>query len=256
MSSKAQKNGLKVEYIKIPNDINEYATAYWSSWANPVQATGKLTFPHLGENTPTELEALEAFKRELHKTLHGDENDHWVKVVDPEEKKIVAGARWLIYPENPYRGPYKKPQVTQFAEGSERRELAESMYEQLLVHRPRMMPISHACGLALWILPEHRDRGIGDLILEFFVGLVDEKGLESYLEGTIMGTKLYQRWGFVTMSQVRLSFEKEDPSQEWKEIASELESEPVNIMWRPRGGVYKGGKTVIPWEGEPRKAKL
>jgi hypothetical protein len=71
-----------------------------------------------------------------------------------------------------------------------------------------------------------------------------------------MGTKLYKRWGFVKVDQINFHFTRVNPSQEWKSIVKELESEPVNIMWRPPFGRYKEGETVIPWEGKPRTSKL
>jgi len=259
MESKKDNPEFKVEYFSVPDDLDELATSYWTAWANPAQAVAKLTFPHLGENSTAEKEALEGFKRKIRRTVAGkDTNDHWVKVVDRETGKIAGGGRWKQYTENPYRGPMEKYKAVQFPEGSEKRELAEAMYEQLYAYRPKMMAVAHALGLALWVLPEYRQRNIGEVFFKWFTERVDELGLEAYLEGTQMGSNLYKRLGFVTIDRVNFQFipSKANPSDEWKEIVHELKSEPVYIMWRPPFGIYEEGKTVIPWEGKPRSSKL
>jgi hypothetical protein len=145
MSSNLKNANIKIDYVNAPEDIDEYATTYGNAWTNPLQAVGKLTFPHLGENTPAGKAALEDFKNELKEFFGRDESDHWGKFTDITTGKTVGGGRWNFFTENPYRAPQAEFKATQFHDGSEKKDLAESMYKQLLVHRPKMMPVPHAC---------------------------------------------------------------------------------------------------------------
>ena len=85
---------------------------------------------------------------------------------------------------------------------------------------------------------------------------VDALGLETCLEGTPIATPLYEEWGFVKIAYVHMHFERTKPSEEWKQLVHEMQSQPICIMWRPVGGLYTEGKTVIPWVGKARTAKL
>lgn len=53
------------------------------------------------------------------------------------------------------------------------------------------------------------------------------------------------------MSEVH--FESSSPGEEWVRLVKQLEENPIAIMWRPAGGKYVKGETVVPWEGAPRK---
>ena len=82
--------------------------------------------------------------------------------------------------------------------------------------------------------------------------LADEMGVEAYVEGTYLGKPLYEKYGFVVVEYKHMEFENENPSEEWKRIVHDLQANPTATMWRPKGGKYEKGKTVIPWEGKPR----
>ena len=50
-----------------------------------------------------------------------------------------------------------------------------------------------------------------------------------------------------------MHFKKSSPGEEWIRLVKQLEENPISIMWRPAGGKYVEGETVVPWEGAPRK---
>ena len=81
----------------------------------------------------------------------------------------------------------------------------------------------------------------------------DELGLEGYVEASRMGQPVYEKYGFVEMARPDFQFEYPNPTEKWKELAQRLKAEPPALMWRPSGGKYEAGKTVIPWEGKPRE---
>lgn len=99
--------------------------------------------------------------------------------------------------------------------------------------------------------------------MDYFMGKADALSLECYLEGSVVGTPLYLQKGFVLLERPVMVFsqyppqdQKDSPSEEWKRFVSGLHAEPVAIMWRPVTGEYEEGKTVLPWLGKPRMAKL
>ena len=112
-------------------------------------------------------------------------------------------------------------------------------------------------GCALWTLPEYRKYGVGNLVGQHFTELIDRLGLECYLEGSPIGTPLYQKYGFVVVDFPIMRFKAyAHPRNEWKQMVRELQATPISIMWRPIKGVYEEGKTALPWESEPQRAKL
>ncbi len=111
-------------------------------------------------------------------------------------------------------------------------------------------------GQGLWIIPEYRSSGAAAALMNHILAVVDNLCLESYLEGTIMSTALYLKYGFVVVVHPTLVFRREDPSPGWVKLVREMQAHPVSIMWRPKGGAYQEGKTILPWEGKAREYKL
>lgn len=115
-----------------------------------------------------------------------------------------------------------------------------------------------ADGQALWSLPEYRHLGAAQLAMEFFLQQIDELGLETFLEGSSIGTPLYLKLGFVPIVKPVMVFTppNEGLSEDWERTVRSLHAETICIMWRPPGGAYAEGKTVLPWIGKPRSIKL
>lgn len=81
----------------------------------------------------------------------------------------------------------------------------------------------------------------------------DEMGLEAWLDSTDIGLNVYEKYGFIRVSDRYL--DPEMPSDLSAEDQAELESLRTLIppshntcMWRPKGGKYVDGVTVKPWE--------
>ncbi|KAI0006991.1 hypothetical protein F4779DRAFT_594148, partial [Xylariaceae sp. FL0662B] len=64
------------------------------------------------------------------------------------------------------------------------------------------------------------------------------------------------RYGFVVIEHPTMVFQRDTPTSEWIELVRSVQSQPISIMWRPKGGDYAEGKTTLPWLGTARKAKL
>lgn len=113
------------------------------------------------------------------------------------------------------------------------------------------------------MIPEYRRQGGAEAVMDFFLGQADSLSLECYLEGSELGTPLYLQKGFVLLERPVMSFpyhssenQKDSRSKEWNRLVRGLHAEAVAIMWRPVKGEYEEGKTVLPWLGRPRMAKL
>ena len=106
----------------------------------------------------------------------------------------------------------------------------------------------------LFTHPDYRNQGAASLLVEWGTREADKRGLEAYVEGTHLGRKVYERYGFVVMHMAGLKFETPSPSPtaEWRRLVEDMQANPCAIMWRPIGGKYVKGQTVVPWEGRPR----
>ena len=136
---------LVLEEADLDRDYDGIFEAEWAAWTNPPQVLWALMFPAEG----SEPEAIEKSKkvaadRQLQFTRI-DPHDRWLKVTDTETGKIIAGALWKIYTSNPYRAPQQPLDAFWWPEGHEMRHLANDMYNQLQVTRPKIAATAHAC---------------------------------------------------------------------------------------------------------------
>ncbi|SPQ21217.1 5484286f-38bf-46be-85b9-cb144f630e3b [Thermothielavioides terrestris] len=251
---------------------DELFKTYWDAWKDPPQVTGLLTFPWLGEGGPREAAAYEAAKRGYQAEARANPNQHWIKIEDralPGPHRIVGGGAYTTFPDGAFPDYAKTvaapaqdeedrlPDISLpglgYPAGSERDSLMRQLYAQIT------FPFH---GHALWIMPAYRHLGAGAALLDFWLADVDRLGLESYLEGSVVATSLYLEKGFVLLERPVMVFryfpknKSDAPSAEWPHLVRRLHAEPIAIMWRPAGGVYEEGKTVLPWVGKPRRAKL
>lgn len=92
--------------------------------------------------------------------------------------------------------------------------------------------------------------------MDHWMATIDDLGLESYLEGTFMSTPIYLKHGFIVVAHPTMLFQRENPSPSWEKLVRDMQAHPISIMWRPKGGVYREGKTILPWKGKVRQYKL
>ncbi len=75
-------------------------------------------------------------------------------------------------------------------------------------------------------------------------------GLEAFVEATEDGKPVYEKSGFAVMNSFSLDPQVSDPSAEWLRLRKNILPLDGYFMWRPIGGKYEEGKTVIPWKAE------
>lgn len=129
--------------VDLEKDWDELFACEWAAWMKPRQSLWELTFPILGSGPSAEAEAINKNAARQLQGIKGDPRSRWMKIVDKDTGKIVAGALWKFYDSNPYRAPLEKTDATWLPEG-ELRDLCDSMYRQNDVWRPRVMPVAHA----------------------------------------------------------------------------------------------------------------
>ncbi len=266
----------KVLEVDLDQDFDELFAVEWTAWMNPPQALWELMFPVVGDGPDAEAAAIRDGAARQLLASKGDPHDRWVKVVDTDTNKIVAGALWKFYDTNPYRAPLDDFDAVWCPPG-ELKELCNQMYTQLQAWRPKTMAVAHACKChlschkthllvqyrliyfpvlnILFTHPEHRNKGAAGLLVEWGTQQADKLGIEAYVEGTYLGRKVYEKYGFVMMHMAEMVFleSNESPGQKWRHMVKDMQNNPTAIMWRPAGGKYVKGETVVPWEGTPRK---
>jgi hypothetical protein len=135
---------LQVSLVDYNHDWDELMDTFWHAWKTPMQATGELTFAHLGAGSEAETQAFADVKKNLLAAAKSNPDAYWLKCVDRATGKIVGGASFTHHRTNPYRGPPKKFEAGWFEEGTEKRQLSEEMYEQLHAWRRHVMGKEHA----------------------------------------------------------------------------------------------------------------
>ncbi|KAF2967230.1 hypothetical protein GQX73_g6332 [Xylaria multiplex] len=257
-----------VTAVDFDKDWDSLFATYWDSWKTPLQAAGQLTFVGIGTGGQAEKAAFTATKRHYLAEARSNPNQVWVKLEDPEREsrglnRIIGGGIWTVYRENPFRASASRIDVEglkltgpDFEVGSERYHLRRELYTQMWSWRPKLMATAHVYGQGLWVLPEYRHKGGAEAVMNHWVGVVDDLGMEAYLEASSIAASVYLKFGFTIVEYPTLLFQREDPSTDWLRLVRDMQSHPIGIMWRPKGGKYSEGKTPLPWLGRPRSFKL
>ena len=74
--------------------------------------------------------------------------------------------------------------------------------------------------------PDQRCRGAGNLIMDWGVKKADELGVESFIEATKIGKRLYENNGFVLVSIDAVDTNIQDPSEDWKDMERRFKADP------------------------------
>lgn len=68
--------------------------------------------------------------------------------------------------------------------------------------------------------PAYRGRGAGSLMMGWGVRKADEMGLDSFVEASEIGSHLYKKFGFVTVSEEQTDTTVPNPSKEWQDMVT------------------------------------
>lgn len=98
-----------------------------------------------------------------------------------------------------------------------------------------------------FVEPSYRRRGAGNLLVQWGTQKADEMGLEAFVESTDDGKPLYAKHGFEYMNDFELCATPPEQVDELVRLQQQLYFHG-HFMWRPVGGKYVKGETVVPWE--------
>ncbi|MCJ1393927.1 hypothetical protein MMC18_007473 [Xylographa bjoerkii] len=174
---------------------------------------------------------------------------HWLKVVDSETGHIAGAALWYIFETDPLAGPDDHRMDAVWWPEGDQRKLINMLFEQFL--GPREITMRRPCLLLqiCFVHPDYRRRGVGNMLLEWGTKKADERNVEAFVEATDDGKPLYARHGFHFMNPIVMDAKVDEPSEQWKALGKQL-CLPIVVyfMWRPIGGKFVEGETVIPWK--------
>lgn len=116
--------GSKINYllkeIDSVTDLPKLVDCKWTSYEHPFQPFLRLYNPILGTGPNARAESSKASTARQIQGYQSDPYSHWLKVTDPNSGKIIAGAWWKFYPENPFENDEDDFVAFWFPEGGQR----------------------------------------------------------------------------------------------------------------------------------------
>ncbi|KAL9003985.1 MAG: hypothetical protein Q9188_003170 [Gyalolechia gomerana] len=236
---------LKLSEVNLDHEFNELIECEWISYESPYNGFFQIYCPTVGPGpNPRQASMKESTERQL--AWHKDDpTSTWLKVVDKESGKVVGGAQWNVYLENPYPDGVEHTDAFWWPEG-EGRKYASMALEQWYTPRGKRMNKPHILLNICFVHPAHRRRGVGSLLVSWGVQRADELDLEVFIEAVEPGVPLYLKHGFRVIDQHWVDPKVPNPSEEWIQLKEKIPPIPWTFMWRPRKGTY----TKLPWEDD------
>lgn len=167
-----------------------------------------------------------------HETVSTNPHSHFLKVVDSSlGGKIIGIAQWDIYPNPLTDREFEQVCAMEEAPDESPKEVWDEFFGYISRSRRKWLAdrAPRACLFALGVLPEYRRKGVGTMLMRWGVEMADELGLEGYLEATMMGKPLYEKFGFQVVDKVRYDMGKYG-KEGWDETV---------VMLRPKKGMER-----------------
>ncbi|KMP06518.1 hypothetical protein DIZ76_014402 [Coccidioides immitis] len=150
--------------------------------------------------SPSDRHAIQISR--LQETLSSDPTFHLIGAVDDETGEIISVAKWYTF--------LDKVSLKRWKEGVKTggdMEIPRGVEEEGYRFAKGMMfegkkrwfgeeGREHCFLAVLCTHPDHQGRGAGTVLLKYGLDIADKHGVESYLEASVKGQPLYERYGF------------------------------------------------------------
>ncbi|KAI0541757.1 acyl-CoA N-acyltransferase [Xylaria digitata] len=222
-------------------DFPALARCLFESYENPLQKFFHAFFPIHGTGVEAREEAVEEAAERLKLWRIHDPTSYWQKAVDTETGRIVGGALWNIYEENPFVNP-QPPTVTWFPPGGSR-TFVEKVLENHARPRSKAAQKPHIYLFIIFTHPDYQRRGVGQQFIDWGIKKSNEMGVDIYLDSTPYGRPLYEVNGFEYVEKNDNIPVTKNPDEAWKEIEEKVGPFTFWLMRRPVNGGYGGGSS-------------
>ena len=251
-----------IKQAKTKEEMSGIMDVIWKANYDPYDPVTQLFFPILGPTTADRESAVTESKERFWNSHLSDPSSHWFYVEDLITGKPVGCAQWQLFKTNPFRDGLPKLEAPWWPE-KEHREFCELILNQIFkargswMRRPHLgMKPSFVCGRLIltgsaalnWmaVLPGHRRRGVGRMLMKWGVETADKLGIESWMEGSSLGRILYEKCGYRVLFKLTYDVTKREMTDRWRKITHELTPPPFHLMWRPANGAWEDAR--MPWE--------
>lgn len=229
---------LKLESVE-DGEFADVIAAEWESFENPLQPIFRLYCPIIDDDHAKSLVhntqvQWDGYKR---KRSSPDTEAIWLKVIDTEAgNKIVGGACWIFFKKYP-PSDTGISLLERHPEGGAR-TFAQLAFQQIETLEKHKRTTPHAALGSFFTIPAYRRRGIGSMLMQRGIERIDELCIESFIEASPSGRRLYEKHGYTMVQQLDIHPEKpdhlsEEETAEWHKIASTILPVYVTLMHRP-----------------------
>ena len=262
------KSQYQLKEAKSRAELDSIVEVMWIAQYDPYRIMFQSFFPVMGPTTKDREAAIEESKERLWKQHCSSEMGHWFYVEDVSTGEVVGSTHWQVQLASaPHSGPLSL-EATWWPPG-EAREFATEVIRQTYAPRHRfltgpyvgkyhllvnirrlgLLPSSRGVVAGLMsVLPSHRGRGVGNLLMAWGVQKAEELGYQSWMEATETGRGLYEKFGYQVLFKVSFDDRRDKPSGQWRKLQHELTPEPFYAMWRPvKSQCFEDG-VVLPWK--------
>jgi predicted N-acetyltransferase YhbS len=74
----------------------------------------------------------------------------------------------------------------------------------------------------LFVDEAYRRKGVGSMLLKWGIDTARKMDVEGWLNATLLGKPLYEKFGFKVVKENQLVPKKENPNVKWKELEAEV----------------------------------
>ena len=95
------------------------------------------------------------------------------------------------------------------------------------------------------VLPRHRGKGIGSLLMSWVIGKARELDYQCWVEATETGKRLYKKFGYRVVVKIACDMSNDKSGDEWHRLEHDLTPDPYYAMWRPAESTLSTGEMSL-----------